>query len=171
VYGPFGKTSEGFLKYYLKLDGYFYCKRKKSIILLIRIRNKRIIDKVWISKIINDKNYLMELHPYDVCIIGILANIEREGILIKDTRWAKKICLKEHECIVKSPPILEIIKKYTNKLGNETITLYSKFLRKKIEIPITELCQNQSLIYALDNFQALSLGYDIGELLIRNAIY
>lgn len=172
LYGHFWQNTEGFYKYYLKLDGYYYSKWKKCTIAIVRVRNKRTTDKIPICEIVNDKEYLKELHPVDACIIGILANNERNGIIDKKSiGWLRTHRSKEHKCTIKSEPILEISGKYINQNGNEIVILRSKFLNKEIELLATELCKNQALLYALDSFQAVAIGYDVSESFIRNAVY
>jgi hypothetical protein len=74
-------------KYYFKLDGYYYCPSQKCNIAVIRVRNKRAIEKIPIKSIVNDKKYLKQLHPFDTCMVGIIANNERNGIIEKKTLW------------------------------------------------------------------------------------
>jgi len=169
LYGNFWCTAEGYYEYYLKLDGYYYCKWKRCTVVVIRVRNKRITDIIPLSEIIGDKAYLKELHPVDACIIGVLANSERNGILRKySISWQRMGRSKEYRCFIKSDPILEVHRKYVNHQGNEIVVLRSRFLNNEIELFTTELYKNQTLVYALDSFQAVALGYDVSELFIRN---
>ena len=80
LYGRFWTLPDGYKEYYLKLDGYYFCTKKNRFFLIIRVRNKRTVDILAIEDVINDKNYLKELHPADACIVGILANNERNGV-------------------------------------------------------------------------------------------
>src|SRR3990167_9226336 len=113
LYGHFWQTTDGFYEYYLKLDGCYYSTWKKCTVAVIRIRNKRTADKIPISEIVNDKEYLKELHPADACIIGILANNERNGIIdSQNIGWLKMHRSKEYKCTIKSEPILEVSAKY-----------------------------------------------------------
>ena len=169
LYGHFWQTPEGFYKYYLKLDGYYFCRWKKCTVAVIQIRNKRTAKVLPLFEILNDKDYLKELHPADACILGILANNERNGIIDHNyVGWRQMNRSKEYKCIIKSEPILEVSRKYTNQDADEIIVLHSKFSNKEIEISATELCKNQALLYALDSSQTISIGYDASESLIRN---
>ncbi len=171
LYGHFWRSPEGYYQYYLKLDGYYYCKWKRCVVAVLRVRNKRTIDIIPLNEIVNNKSYLKELHPVDACLIGILANNERNGILNKESvGWQKMGRSKEYRCFIKSDPILEISRKYSNKEGNEIVVLRSKFLSNEIELLSTELCKNHALLYALDSLETVSLGYDISELFIRNSL-
>lgn len=62
----------------------------------------------------------------------------------------------------------KVSSKYINQQSDEIVVLRSKFLNKEIELPATELCKNQALLYALDSFQAVAIGYDVSESFIRN---
>jgi hypothetical protein len=170
LYGNFWPTPDGYSEYYLKLDGYYYCKRQKCTLAVIRVRNKRTTESISLMEIINDKDYLKELHPVDACVIGILANNERNGIIDDNIiGWKKMSRSKDYNCFVKSESILEISRKYKNDVGVEMVSLHSKLLHKEIEISMLELCRNQALLYAIDSFQAISIGYDASEFYVRNS--
>ncbi len=171
LYGHFWQTPEGFYEYYLKLDGHYYSTWKKCTMAVIRVRNKRTADIIPLHEIVNDKDYLKELHPVDAFIIGILANNERNGIVDNNSiGWQKMNRSKECRCVIKSAPILEVSNKYINEHGDEIVVLRSKFLDKEIRLHTTELCKNQALLYALDSFQAVAIGYDASESFIRNKL-
>lgn len=164
VYGRFWTSQEGYREYYLKLDGYYFCTQNNKTLLIIRVRNKRTVDILSIQDVVNDKTYLKELHPVDACIIGILAHHEKNN-LIKNTnhKISEIIRFDENYCFIKAEPILQIVKKYTNNDEVQLTVLRSKCLRKEIEIPTNELYKNPALLYALDSFQAISVGYDASE--------
>lgn len=154
-------------EYYVKLDSYYYCKRKKCNIAVIRFRNKRAVEKIPVLEMVNDKFYLKELHPLDTCMLGILANNERNG-LIDNSRLHKIQRLKNCKCLIRSEPILKISGKYMDEHGIEITTLYSAILNKEITIPTIEIIKNQALIYSLDNMEAISIGYNFSEQYLRN---
>jgi hypothetical protein len=160
LYGHFWPTS----------DGYYYCKKQKCTLAVIRVRNKRTTESIPLMEIINDKDYLKELHPVDACILGVLANNDRNGIIDNSIiGWKKMNRSKEYNCFVKSEPILEISRKYTNALGVDIVALHSKLLHREIEVSMLDLCRNQALLYALDSHQAIAIGYDISEFYVRNS--
>jgi hypothetical protein len=170
LYGHFWQNSDGFYEYYLKLDGCYYSTWKKCVIAVVRVRNKRIADKIPIREIVNDKEYITQLHPLDACLIGIFANNERNGIIDKNISGQKMHRLKEYKCNVKSEPILQIRDKYIDQSEKETVVLYSKILNKSVNISINELFKNQALLYAIGSNQAISIGYDVSESFIRNQL-
>ena len=158
-------------KYFLKLDGYYYCEKKKRTIAVIRVRNKRTVEQIPIKQIAFDENYLRSLHPLDACIIGILSNNERNGIIDKDASgWKKMQRLKSCYCFTRTNPILKISGKYTDSMGVEITTLHSEILNKEIQISTIELAKNQALLYSLNSFDAISVGYNISEQYIKNQI-
>lgn len=161
-------TNDGYNEYCLKVDGYYFCKKKKKIMVVIRVRNKRTTDEITLNELTNNNDYLQELHPIDVFLIGVLANNERNGLVDHGiTGWKKMIRLKDYRCFVKSDPILDITRKYFDKSGSEIIVLFSKLIEKEITISIRELCNNLALVCAIDGFQAISIGYDVSEAYIR----
>ncbi len=168
LFGRFWSTSEGYCEYYLKLDGYFYCQNQKCTFAVIRVRHKRTTETIAVSEIINDPEYLCELHPNDAFVIGLLANNDRNGIIDDNiVGWRKMRRSKEYFCFIKSEPVLEISKKTITDAGTEAIVLHSKYSDKYMEIPMIDLCKNQALLYALDSYEALSVGYDVSEIYAR----
>ena len=168
IYGRFWSTKDGQSEYYLKLDGYYFCKKQNKTIVIIRVRNKRTIDRIPVCEVIKDKNLVRELHPADACIVGMLANNERNGVI--DTycdSWQKMKRFKQLVCFVKSNPILQVSRKFVDKENNEITVLRSACLDKEIEIMTKDLAKNEALLYALDTFQAISIGYDVSESEIR----
>jgi hypothetical protein len=135
---------------------------------VIRIRNKRTTDIIPIRELVTDKKYLQELHPMDACIIGLLANNERNGLRNeKCIGWQKMHRFKDILCCTKSEPLLEVSKTYIKTDGTDMTVLRTKHFTKQIEIPTIELLKNQALMYGLDNFQAIAIGYGISEYIIR----
>ncbi len=168
LYGRFGENQDGYKEYFLKLDGYFFSKKENGYIAVIRVRNKRTTDLITIKDIIQDKLYLRELHPYDNCILGILANEERNGNINIQYTGVKNMCrLRDHQCIIKSEPALRIIKTYANNEGIEITILEAKYLGKQLEIPTIALSENQALLYALDQFEAISVGFNASEYIVK----
>lgn len=172
LYGNFGKNVHGVYEYYLKLDSYYYCKWQKCIIVVLRIRNKRIIDEIPLQQIILDTNYLKELHPLDTFIIGVLANHERHDDirLEKDFEQMNMQRLKEYRCKIKSLPILEVNGQFIDRNNKKIILLRSKLFNKEFQVPLEELCQNQALLYAIDSNQAIGIGYFISEFFSRPTV-
>ena len=68
---------------------------------------------------------------------------------------------------IKSNPILQVSRKFVDNENNEITVLHSSCLDKEIEIRTKDLAKNEALLYALDTFQAISVGYDASESEIR----
>ena len=168
LFGRYGRSNDGIYEYYLKLDGYYFCEKRKKTYLIIRVRNKRIVEKYDINSAIKDKHLIQQLHPADACIIGILANNERNHIFDADFNGIKNMRrLKDHRCFVKSNPILRISRKYFDQNKNEITVLYSPCIDKEINITTIDLLNNEALLYAIEPFQAISIGYDVSESFFR----
>ena len=168
LYGRYWKSKSGDLEYYLKLDGYYYCSKQKCIMIIIRVRNKRIIDKMRVKDAVKDKRLVRELHPADACVIGFLANKDINGLANENCYGVKNIQrLREYRCFIKSEPLLSVVRRYFDSEDNEITILKSKHFAKEIEISTIELSQNEALLYALDCYEAIAVGYDVSELHLR----
>lgn len=155
-------------KYFLKLDGYYFCKKRNTYMAIIRVRNKRSTDELPIQEIIRDRAYLDELHPVDACILGIIANNERNGLISESHSGRHNMQRsKGYNCLNKSTAILEVVKKYSSD-KNDMVELYSKILNKEISIHKIDLCKNHDLLYALGSLEALSIGFDTSEHFVSN---
>lgn len=168
LYGNFGSCHNGEKEYYLKLDGYYFCDQKKCTVVVLRIRNKRTSETSPVLELVNDKNYLKEIHPFDAFIIGVLSNNERNGIIDKNClNFRNMNRTKDYYCNTKFSPVLEVIGAYYNEHNVKITILKSKFLNKQIEVSSTELCNNQYLIHSIDSLQALAVGYETSEAFIQ----
>ena len=76
LYGHFWNRSDGLKEYYLKLDGYYFCQKKRLLFVILKVRYKRTVDIIEIQDLLTYKNYINELHPIDAYIIGILAHLD-----------------------------------------------------------------------------------------------
>ncbi len=155
-------------EYSLLLEGYYFCKKKQLTIAVIRLRNKRTTIEIPVANIVKNKNFVRELSPIDSCILGVLANSEKNGK--PDTavyNLKDMIRLKSRNSIIKYKPILNIIKKSYDKNDCEIITLYSLIHDKKIEISAIDLLKNYALLYSINSLEALAVGYSASESLLR----
>lgn len=99
----------------------------------------------------------------------MLANNDRNGVV--DTycdSWQKMKRFKQLVCFIKSNPILQVARKFVDSKNHEITVLRSPCLDKEIQIKTQDLAKNEALLYALDTFQAVSIGYDASESEIRN---
>lgn len=157
--------------YILKVDGYYFCEKRKTIVAVIRVRYKRKSHSIPLHEIINNRLYLTELHPLDVFFIGVIANNERNGIVEEGIiGWKKMVRLKDYRSFVKIDPILYVSSKYYDSSGSEIVVLCSRLIKKEITISISDLCENLALICAVDGFHAISMGYDVSESYIRSKL-
>ena len=62
------------LGYTTKLDSYYYDNKRHVIVLVLKIRFKRAVLHVPLDRMLQDKKALSNMHPIDLCIIGVLAN-------------------------------------------------------------------------------------------------
>lgn len=168
LYKRYNLSHKKYHEFYLKVDGFYFCNKRMCLMVIIKVRKKRSVEIKRLQEIINEKDYIGELHPADACILGMLANSEKNGLFKGHHEWQKIIKIKDFYCFAKSDPILTVSKRYTNQKGVQVTALKSNILGREIEIPTLELCKNQVLLYSIDPLQAISIGYDVGELFVRN---
>ncbi len=149
------KTSE----YALKLDYFYYDDKKSSIIVVIKIRNKRVTYNSPIQKILSDKQALSSLHPIDLCILGILYN---STALISRDNKSNLARIIDGFHMAKIAPFLQVIGR-ENLNEDEVITLKLKHINKITHISVIELYKNKNLINALQYQDAISLGCSLSN--------
>lgn len=142
-------------EYRIKLDSYYFDPRQGKTMLRLKIRNKRAISRLPVEKILNDKQSLSELHPIDLCIIGVLANSATNA---KVFNGENNLPIPDDFIMCKIQPFVEVVSKdYTSSV--EVITLKFTPLEQTISISAVELYRNKKLMSALRFQDALSLGF------------
>lgn len=155
-------------EYYFVLEGHYFCEKSETTRVIIQIRRKRITFELSVRDIVSNKNFVKKLNPVDACIIGILANNERNKM--HDTTYIgikNMQRLKNNRNTCRFNPILRVTKTYINQNDQEVTILYSAVHGKEIEILSIDLIKNKAFIYALDSLQALSVGYSARESQLR----
>lgn len=145
-------------EYPLKLDYFYYDKKRTKVIIVLKIRNKRVKHNCTIQEIFLEKQALINMSPIDLCVLGILAN-STSLIKVNETPLARII---DGFHMIKIAPFLEIIgHEYTD--GEEIILLKLIHLNKIIRISVSELYKNKNLVNALEYQDAISLGYSVSD--------
>lgn len=147
-------------EYETKLDSYYYDQKLRTIIIALKIRNKRSIYYLPIQKLLRNEIALNSLHPIDLCVIGVLANTSPAALQNSQGNLAPPRL--DFLSMVKTAPLLEIIS-HDYSGNEEVLVLKLKSSNKIARITITELCKNKNLISALRYQDALSLGYSISD--------
>jgi hypothetical protein len=158
-------------EYPLKIDGYYYSNKDKGLIIIVRMRNKRMIDKISLQEAALDKFLIEDLHPLDVCLIGILANDERNNDTIDQRmRDGKVVQIRHYHCYIKSKPLLTISETNFYDNGEESLKLKARYFSREITITASDLLRNEALMYALDPEHALRLGFGASESMRKQAM-
>ena len=147
-----------YLEYSTKLDAYYYDQKRKTTVVVLKIRNKRAIYHVSMSELLENKLALSNLHPLDLCIIGVLASTSSNSSM--DSHH-NVVSITDDCLMTKIAPLLEIIGRDYTEQG-EIIILKIKPLNKVIKMTVADLYNNKKLINALKYQDALSLGYSVG---------
>jgi uncharacterized membrane protein (GlpM family) len=157
-------------EYTTKLDSYYYDRKVCKTILILKIRNKRVISRLSVQEVLTDKAILRNLHPIDLCIIGVLANLSSD--MLQDANNETPVPVSDDFLMTKVNPLLEIVgRNYAEE--EELISLKLKPLNKTIIISASELYQNKKLINALKYQDAISLGFSVSiphEFLQKNTM-
>ncbi|MDO8954595.1 MAG: hypothetical protein Q7V63_07080 [Gammaproteobacteria bacterium] len=153
-------------QYYLKLEGYYYCKKSGCLMAVLQVRGKRTTYEKPVKEIIFDKDIIQGIHPVEACVLGSLASKESLGCIVFTKQdWDEMKKLMHSAPQEKSQEPLTVIAQYYSIDKNTEITvLKSTHTKKEISIPTIELAKNPALLYALDSFQAISIGYTAGQM-------
>lgn len=135
-------------EYPLKVDGVYYHRWTRINILLIHVRGKRTAYHIPIHMILNDKSLIDAMSPIDACIIGILVNNERHGIVESQSNSYRKMRrIKHQHTFDKSESLLKIVRSYMTDTGATIVVLASRFVQKEIQMPVEDLYNNISHEY------------------------
>lgn len=141
-------------EYALKLDSYYFDIKRNTTIVIIKVRNKRIMNSLTLNEIFSDKNALHNLHPIDLCILGIIANSSNQG--------TSRARILDSFSMAVIKPILEISKREFNE-GNEILTLNLRHLNSSIKISANDLYHNEDLMNALNYQDAIAVGHAVSD--------
>lgn len=147
------------LGYTTKLDSYYYDNKRHVIVLVLKIRFKRAVLHVPLDRMLQDKKALSNMHPIDLCIIGVLAN-QTPGQ--SQNNINNLITVADDFLMMKIQQTLEIKKRDFTGV-DEKITLNLTPLNREITISASELYKNKKLMHALKYHDAIALGYTIKD--------
>lgn len=143
-------------EYNLKLDSYYYDSKRATTMVVIKVRNKRVMNTFAINEIFLNLHALENLHPIDLCILGILSNIKNHG-----EGQARRIL--DGFSMEKIQPLIEVdARRFSEK--EEVLTLKLRHAGKKLQLSTSELYKNQQLIKALRYQDAIALGHSVSDL-------
>lgn len=161
-----------FKKYfYLKLDGFYYDKKLRSTMIVLRFKHKRTVEIETIKNILNNSDYFYELPQIDWCLIGLLANHERSNFIYPNSiGWANMKRARKLYDLYKYKQILEISHKYTDENYENVCILKPTIINNFIKIKSLALWDNNVLMSQLKYKDAISLGYTISDILLNKKI-
>lgn len=143
----------------LKIDSYFYDNKSNKIILIIRLRNKRYIQKMFLDDIINDSVILNNLHPIDVCLIGViythLTELKNESLIIKAPEFIE---------LLKITPCLKILETTYNDNNEEEFIISPLFYNKKLKVTAEDIYKKIYLFNGINSNDALQIGCALKQL-------
>jgi uncharacterized integral membrane protein (TIGR00697 family) len=147
-------------QYKLKFKAY-YINKKKQIIVVFQVANKRAKVKIKLTNITANKKMLEELHPVDVCRVGFLKSLEKSK---RVDNIPNDITTPFSGSILHQAPTIKIISQSFDQSKQKTTFTLSTIKGDKTSILSTEeLMNNNDLLYGLDTQSALTVGYAAGE--------
>lgn len=106
-----------------------------------------------------------------ICLIfvsGFLANNERNNVICSNAiGWSNMKRLPNIQHWRKYEPLLEISYQYTDKKNDEIIVLKPKNANKLLPIKVLDLVNNNVLLSALSQKDALSIGYSASNIFLK----
>ncbi|HMT02474.1 MAG TPA: hypothetical protein PKD00_04080 [Burkholderiales bacterium] len=160
----FIKNLFSFSNYYLiKFEEYYYCIKANSYILVFRLRNKTLIQKLTINEAFFNKNFLKYIHPLDAYKIGIISGMQRNKIIFNTQEYKKNA---NNQKILKIAPLF-LIKSFYLLDNNTDIVVYLVNSDSKFHIKLQDIPTKLFLIYGLNPIHAATIGLLVSEYFIK----
>lgn len=147
-------------EYLVKLENYYYCAKKRSYLLVLRIRHKKIFCTIDIDTVCNDFDMISMLHPIDSYIIGVIHGISKNNIIFEPN-------IMNYFCNYESYKVIDPFLKLEGYYNNSA-TLRNIKDNSSIKIPTIDFLQNPFLFYSIGNIEANKLGFFMSEEFITN---
>jgi hypothetical protein len=136
----------------------------------ICLKNKRTTEIEPINNIIFDPNYLNELHQIECCLLGMLANNQRNDVIYSNyIGLANMKRLQNTNYLRNHKPLLEISSQYVNNFNEDIVVLKPKYANNLLPFKILDLINNDDLLSNLSKQDALSIGYTASDFLLKDA--
>lgn len=136
--------------YKLKIDSYLYLHDKLFVV--IRLRNKRYTQKFLANDVIFNNKIIEKLHPYDVCILGILHS--NQNYFKHNNIYS----LPNISNFIKISPCLRLTEVIFDDNNNEIFIIKPNFLNKSIKVSAKEVLQKIELLSGLNVDDTLTIG-------------
>jgi len=137
----------------LKIDSYFYDSKADKVVLTIRLCNKRYIQKIFLTDIVNDMVILNNLHPVDICLIGVLYTH-----LGEITKSSHPIKAPEFIELLKITPCLKILEISYNENNEEEFIISPLFHDKKLKVTADDIYKKIDVLNGMSSKDALQIG-------------
>lgn len=157
------KTNFLFYKEYcLKIEDYYYDQKKSMYIVVLRFRNKNAVVKSYIKDIIENKNLINSLHPYDSYLIGTIKTMQENGYYVNNAQVERDF---DDYYIIN--PCVEWVG--TDFTANQLI-FKAKSSLSEIKISIEEFCKNAKLMRAIGSNSAFLIGSLVTQTHLQSAL-
>lgn len=151
--------------YCMILDDYYYDFKKKSYILVFRIKNTSIGQKISVNDAFFNKNLLAKLHPIDAYKVGVISGMERNNIFYKKPYHNSNLKSYYHKNDIKIKPIFQLKDiSLTAQYNNITLNLIDT--NYELSVNLDEFQNKQFLLHGLHPLHAATIGFIISEYFI-----
>ena len=124
----------------LKIDSYYFDVKLNQIIVIIKIKNKRYFQKFQLDEILINQQLLQILHPIDLCLLGVLANMNKTQL------DSQPIIAPDLIVLIKLSSFLKISEISYNENGEEIAIITPIFINRPIKINFTNLYKQKELL-------------------------
>lgn len=147
-----------FKEYDLRIDDYNFNEKEKDYFIIVKNRSKRSFTKVKVSDILNYRNVLDNVHPYDAYIIGVLNRVVTDKNINLSIDTIKHINLKHNnERVPQSILYMGI------NFDDKVLFLKMKNSNNIFNVSLKEFLANPYILRSLSGEHAFSLGFAITE--------
>ena len=136
----------------LKIDSYYFDVKLNQIIVIIKIKNKRYFQKFQLDEILINQQLLQILHPIDLCLLGVLANMNKTQL------DSQPIIAPDLIVLIKLSSFLKISEISYNENGEEIAIITPIFINRPIKINFTNLYKQKELLNAIKYSDAIKIG-------------
>ncbi len=158
------KNLFSFSNYYLiKFEEYYYNIKANSYILVFRLRNKTLIQKLTIDEAFFNKNFLNNMHPLDAYKIGIISGMQRNKIIFNKHEYKTNA---NKQKFTKISPLF-LIKSFYFLDNNTDIVVHLVNSDSKFHIKLQDIPKKLFLIHGLNPIHAATVGLLVSEYFIK----
>lgn len=151
-------------RYYYKISEIRKTKHE-GVKIILQVRGKRSARKFAIDEIKNNPEIINELHPFEACVVGILArSVTEEAFALINSMCAKFASETYCSTSVKFDSLLEISEELDNTNGKVAIKASANSTQKITSF--TDMVEHPELLCGVGSSNACYIGYQAASTLL-----